>query len=108
MGKIDMIFSFAFLNTFLSMQPRVLICLKKLGKLLRKEIDSIQVLIFKIGSYFKAIDLRTGIMKTDFLNSPISFLCLSRPRPVNKTVGFSLGRFNQKENWVQRAHLFHP
>lgn len=93
MGKIDMIFSFAFLNRFLSTQPRLLICLKKLGKLLQKEINSIQVLIFKIESYFKAIELRTGIVKRDFLNSLISFLSLSRPRPVNKTVGFSFGRF---------------
>lgn len=79
MGKIDMIFSFAFLSIFLSLQPRALVCLKKLGKLLQKEIDSIQILISKIGSYFKVIDLRTGTMKRDFLNSFISFLILLRP-----------------------------
>lgn len=85
-------------------QPRVLICLKQLGKLLQEEIDSIWVVIFKIESYFKAIELTTGTVKRAFLSSLISFLSLLRSRPVKKTIGFSFVRLMQEEKNPSSLH----
>lgn len=62
-------------------------------------------MIFKIESYFKAIELTTGIVKRDFLSSLISFLSLLRSRPVKKTIGFSFVRLMQEEKWVAKTPL---